>query len=98
MEAMAEFFEWINRLLGVSGPEELFFHPVFLGFCIVVFIITFVKGWKFFYLVIAGILGGALISWYLYPQDTNDLRALLTYLGALASMAVVLVYFGFIRE
>ncbi len=98
METMAEFFEWINRLLGVTTPEELFFHPVFLGFCVAALIFFFIKGWKAFYLIIAGILGGVLIYTYLGPEDTSDLKALLTFLGALAGMVVVLIYFGFIRE
>ena len=98
MERMADFFEWINRLLGVSTPEELIFHPGFLGLCILAFIYTFFKGWKFYYLVIAGFFGGALIFAYLYPQDTSDLRALLYFLGALAGMVVVLIYFAFVRE
>ncbi len=48
METMANFFEWINRLLGVSGPGELVMHPVFIGFCVVAFVYTVYTHMKYF--------------------------------------------------
>ncbi len=98
MQKMAEFFDWINSLLGVTSQEELIFHPVFLGFCILAFVYSFFKGWKLFYLVIAGVIGGAVIFSYLYPQDSSDLRGLLTFLGAIGGMVLLLVYLAFVRE
>ncbi len=48
MEAMANFFESINRLLGVSGPGELVMHPVFLGVCLAAFIYALVRAHEVF--------------------------------------------------
>jgi hypothetical protein len=98
MEALSNFFEAINRFLGVSGPGELVTHPVFLVLCIVAFLYTLFTGMKYFAVGIAGVLGTAVISHYLYPADTSNLGDLLTYVGVLGVFAVVLVYFGFIRE
>ncbi len=44
MEALTNFFEAINKLLGVSTPGELLFHPVFLGICIALFIYALATG------------------------------------------------------
>lgn len=98
METMAEFFDWINDLLGVKDQKELVLHPVFLGLCVAVFVYTLIKGWKSFYLTIAGFLGIIVISYYFYPVDSSDLRALLKFLGLVGVLALVLIYLGFVRE
>jgi hypothetical protein len=98
METLANFFEAINRLLGISGPGELVVHPVFIGICIVGFLYTLFTGMKYFAVGIAGVLGTTVITHYLYPQDTSNLGDLLTYVAVLGAMAIALVYFGFIRE
>jgi hypothetical protein len=98
METLGNFFEAINRLLGVSGPGELVTHPVFIGLCIVAFLYTLFTGMKYFAVGIAGVLGTVVISHYFYPSDTSNLGDLLTYVGALGVMSVILVYFGFIRD
>ncbi len=98
MESLANFFESINRLLGVKGPGELVVHPVFIGFCVVVFIYAVATRMKYFALSIAGLMGGTLIFHYLYPENSSDLGALLTFIGAMGALALFLVYMGFIRE
>lgn len=98
MEAMSNFFEWINRLLGVKGPGELLFSPIFLGICIAVFIYCLIKGWKFFSLSILGLLGGALIFHYFYPDKGSDLTQLITFLAATGGLVLALIYLGFVRE
>ncbi|HMK36886.1 MAG TPA: hypothetical protein VK463_17565 [Desulfomonilaceae bacterium] len=98
MEALANFFESINRLLGVSGPGELIHHPVFIVICVVLFFYTLFTGMKYFAVGIAAVLGTSVIVHYLYPTDTSNLGDLLTFIAALGVMAIVLVYFGFIRE
>ncbi len=98
MEKMAQFFDWINDLLGVEGPGELIFHPVFIGLCIAVFLYCLIKGWKLFAVAIYLILAGGVIFSYLYPEDASDLHGLLTFLGAMGAVVLIGVYFGFIRE
>ena len=98
METLTEFFEWINGLLGVKDQKELVLHPIFIGFCLVVFVYTLIKGWKSFYLTIAGFLGIAIIAHYFYPADSSDLRALLKFLGLVGGLSLVLIYLGFVRE
>lgn len=98
MDALANFFDAINRFLGVSGPGELIAHPVFIGICIVAFLYTLFTGMKYFAVGIAGVLGTTAIIHYLYPADTSNLGELLTFVGVLGLLAIVLVYFGFIRE
>ncbi|MGB6064287.1 MAG: hypothetical protein WBG50_05740 [Desulfomonilaceae bacterium] len=95
---MARFFDSINQLLGVKGPGELVVHPVFIGCCVVAFIYAVVTRMKYFALAIAGLMGGTLIFRYLYPENTADLGALLTFVGAMGILALLLVYLGFIRE
>lgn len=98
METLANFFESINRLLGVSGPRELIVNPIFIGLCIVFFLYSLFTGMRYFAVTIAGLLGVALIIHYLFPSDTSNLSDLITFVGALGVLAIVLVYFGFIRE
>jgi hypothetical protein len=57
-----------------------------------------VKGFKWLYLPIATVLGGGVIYNYLYPQDSSQLGDLLGFLGAMGALALVVVYFGFIRN
>ncbi len=97
METMSQFFESINRLLGIQHAGELLFHPVFIGLLIILFIYSFIKGWKGFYLSIAGLLGGGLIFKYLYPADSSDLLQLVKFLGAMGGFGLVLIYFGFVK-
>ena len=98
MEAMANFFESINRLLGVSGPGELVMHPVFLGVCLAAFIYALVARMKYFALTLAGLMGGAVIFHYLYPEQSSNLGDLLSFIVAMGGLALVLVYLGFIRD
>jgi hypothetical protein len=98
METMTQFFEWINSLLGVQSGGELVFHPVFIGSCVALFVYGLVKGFKWLYLPVATVLGGGVIYNYLYPQDSSQLGDLLGFLGAMGALALVVVYFGFIRN
>ncbi len=98
MEAMANFFESINRFLGVGGPGELVMHPVFLGLCLAAFIYAVVTRMKFFALTLAGLMGGAAIFHYLYPEQSTNLGDLLSFIVAMGGLALVLVYLGFIRD
>jgi len=98
METMANFFESINRALGVTGPGDLVMHPVFLGLCVVAFIYAWVTRMKFIALILAGLMGGAVIFHYLYPEQSSNLGDLLTFIVAMGLLALVLVYLGFIRD
>lgn len=98
MEAMANFFESINRFLGVGGPGELVMHPVFLGICLAAFIYALVTHMKYFALILAGLMGGAVIFHYLYPAEGSNLGDLLSFIVAMGGLALVLVYLGFIRD
>ncbi len=98
METMANFFESINRFLGVTGPGELLMHPAFLGLCLAFFIYAVVTHMKYFALTLAGVMGGAVIFHYLYPAEGSNLRDLLSFIAAMGGMVLVLVYLGFIRD
>jgi hypothetical protein len=98
METMANFFESINRFLGVTGPGELVMHPAFLGVCFVVFVYALVTRMKYFALILAGVMGGAVIFHYLYPAEGSKLGDLLTFVAAMGGLVLVLVYLGFIRD
>jgi hypothetical protein len=98
MEAMADLFEKVNSLLGVQGPAELVFSPWFLGFLVVVLVYSLVKGMKYFSVVTAGILGGAAIFHYTFPEDTSDLKALLIFFAFAGLLVLMLIYYAFIRE
>ncbi len=98
METLANFFESINRFLGVHGPGELVMHPVFIGLCIAGFIISLVMRMKFMSLAIAALVGGALIFHYFYPASGSDLAGLMKFLAAMGGLALVLIYLGFIRD
>lgn len=98
METLAQFFDRINELLGVSGPGELIFHPVFIGLCLAALIYSVIKGYKFSALAIFGLLVGGVIFNYLYPEDSSDLHELIKFLAAMGGLALVIVYLGFVRE
>ncbi|MEJ2717134.1 MAG: hypothetical protein P8182_08335 [Deltaproteobacteria bacterium] len=98
METMSNFFESLNTLLGVKTPGELLFNPIFIGICIAVFIYCLIKGWKFFSLTILGLLGGALIFHYFYPEKGSDLTQLVMFLAVMGGLLLVLIYLGFVRE
>jgi len=98
MEAMAEFFEWINSLLGVKSGSELIFHPVVIGLFVVMFIYSVIMRMKYFALSIAGIVGGAAIFVYMFPADSSNLSELLKFVAAMGGLGLVLLYLGFIRD
>ncbi|AFM24000.1 hypothetical protein [Desulfomonile tiedjei] len=98
METMSNFFEAINRFLGVSTPGELVFHPVFMGVCIVIFLYTLFTGMKYFAVGLAAIMGGAAIIHYFYPENSSNLSELIKFVGIMGAFALVLIYFGFVRD
>ena len=98
METLANFFDWINDLLGVSGSGELVTHPVFIGLCVIIFVYALLTGQKFMALGIFGLISGGLTYYYLYPKGTVQLYDLLSFLAVLGVIALVIIYFGFIRE
>jgi len=98
MDALASFFEWINRMLGVGGPRELVFHPVFIGTCVAIFVYAVATGKRFLAVGLGGLMGGAVIVHYLYPEDSSNLGELIKFISALGGLALVVVYFGFVRE
>ncbi len=98
MEALANFFEAINKFLGVSTPGELLFHPVFLGACIILFIYALATGMRYFAVIMAGLMGSATIIHYMYPESASDLSALIKFVAVMGAFGLVLVYFGFLRE
>jgi hypothetical protein len=85
-------------MLGVSGPKELLFHPVFLGFCVILFIYALVSRMKYIALGIGGLIGASVVVHYLYPKDTSNLSELVQFLGAMGVLALLLVYIGFVRD
>ena len=98
MQHLANFFEWINRLLGVSGPGELVMHPVFIGICVALLLYSVARRRKFMILGLGGLMGSAVIFHYLYPKDSTNLTDLITFIGAMGLFALLLVYFAFVRE
>lgn len=98
MNTLFSFFDAINNYLGVNTPTDLLLHPAFIILCIILFLYALFTGMKYMAIIIAGFLGTGVIIHYLYPSNTSDLGSLLTFLGALGAMALVLIYFGFIRE
>jgi hypothetical protein len=98
MQTMANFFESINRLLGVGGPGELIFHPVFIGVCILLFLYALARRRKILTLGVGALMGFAAAFHYLYPRDSSNLTELLTFLVAVGLIALFLVYFAFVRE
>ena len=98
METLTNFFDWINDLLGVSGAGELATHPVFIGLCVIIFVYALLTGQKYIALGVFGLIAGSLTYHYLYPKGTVQLYDLLTFLAVMGAIALVILYFGFIRE
>jgi hypothetical protein len=98
METLGHFFESINQLLGVTGPGELIFHPVFIGICVVLFLYGVFAGKKVLAVGLGGLMAGALVFKYLYPEDASQLGTLIKFLAAMGGVALLVVYFGFVRE
>lgn len=98
METLANFFESINSALGVKGPGELVFHPIFIGSCVVAFIYFVLTRMKYFALLVGGLMGSAVIVHYWYPKNTSNLTELVYFLGAMGVLALLLVYIGFVRD
>lgn len=98
MEALTNFFQSINQMLGVAGPGELIFHPVFLGICMVLFLYGLFAGKRFMAVGLGAFMAGAAIFHYLYPEDSSQLGELIKFLAAMGAVALIAVYFGFIRE
>jgi hypothetical protein len=98
MQSLANFFEWINRLLGVSSPGELVVHPVFIGICVILFLYAVARRNKFLTIGLGGMMGSAAIIHYLYPKDASNLTDLVTFIAAMGLFALLLLYFGLVRE
>jgi hypothetical protein len=98
METLTHFFDWINDLLGVKSGGELVTHPIFIGFCVLIFIYAWFSGQKIVALSVFGLLAGGACYYYLYPKDTVQLYDLLVFLAVMGAIALIIIYFGFIRE
>jgi len=98
MQAMARFFDWINSLLGVESGSELLFHPIIIILCLIGFVYSVVMHMKYFAIGIAGLMGGALIFKYFFPEDTSNLPELIKFVAAMGGLALVLLYLGFIKD
>jgi len=73
-------------------------HPVFIGLCVLVIVYAVFTGLKWLSVPALGLVGGALIYVYLYPEDASNLMALMKFLLAMGGLALLMVYFGFIRD
>jgi len=98
METLTDLFDWINDLLGVSSGAELALHPVFIGFCVLILIYAWFSGQKYVALGLFGLLAGSACYYYLFPKGAVQLSDLLIFLGTMGAIALVIIYFGFIRE
>ena len=99
METLASIFDWFNEFLGVSGAGQLVVHPVFIGFCVALLLYAFISGQKFLGLTMVGLLGGGVITHYLYPSGHHPpLTDLLTFIAAMGGLLLILIYIGFIRD
>jgi hypothetical protein len=98
MQAMAEFFDAINRWLGVTGPADLAFHPVFIGIAVIAFVYAVYTRMKYIAVAIAAIMGGAILIYYLYPQDTSNLGELVQFLAGMIGLGFLIAYVSFIRD
>jgi hypothetical protein len=98
MNALSDFFDKINNSLGVNNPTDLIINPWFMGLCIAAFLFTLFLRMKYLALGIAGFLGFGVIIHYYYPIEVSDLGDLLKFVGIMGGYALVLLYFGFIRE
>ncbi|MFC1833300.1 hypothetical protein ACFL2Q_01030 [Thermodesulfobacteriota bacterium] len=98
MESVTKLFESFNEFLGIEKASDLLSNPIFIAICVAFLVYSLIKGWKIFSLGILAMLGGALIVVHLYPEDTSNLAELMKFFGAMGGMALVIIYFGFIRE
>ncbi len=99
MEILTNFFEWINDLLGVSGGGELVINPVFIGFCVLIFVYAILTGQKFIAVAVFGLISGSLSYYYLYPKENVvQIYDLLVFLAVMGLIAIIMIYFAFIRE
>jgi hypothetical protein len=99
METLASLFDWINEFLGVSSAGQLVVHPVFIGLCVIFLLYAFLTGQKFVGLAMVGLLGGGVITHYLYPPGHHPpLTDLLTFIAAMGGLLLILIYIGFIRD
>ena len=98
METLANFFDRINDLLGVSGSGELATHPVFIGLCVIIFIYAWLTGQKYIALAVFGVVSGSLTYYYFYPKGTVQIGDLLSFIAIMGVIAIIIIYFGFIRE
>lgn len=98
METLANLFDRINDLLGVSSGAELALHPVFIGFCVLILIYAWFSRQKIVALGIFGLLAGSASYYYLYPKDSVELYDLLVFLAVMSAIALIIIYFGFIKE
>jgi hypothetical protein len=99
METLTNLFDRINDLLGVSSGAELATHPIFVGFCVLVFIYAWISGQKIVALGLFGLLAGSASYYYLYPKGSSvQLYDLLVFLAVMGAIALIIIYFGFIRE
>ena len=98
METLTNFFESINKLLGVSTPMELAFHPLFMGLVVVLFLYALFTGMKYFACTLGGLMGGAAAIHYLYPENASDLGQLLKFVAAMGALGLLLLYIGFVRD
>jgi hypothetical protein len=98
MQHLTNFFEWINKVLGVSGPAELVQHPVFIGICVLLLLYGIARRRKFMVLGLGALMGSTVIFHYFYPKDSTNLTELITFIAAMGLFALLLVYFAFVRE
>jgi hypothetical protein len=98
MQHLTNFFEWINKVLGISGAGELVTHPVFIGICVLLLLYGVARRRKFMVLGLGGLMGSTVIFHYLYPADSTNLTDLITFIAAMGLLALLLVYFAFVRE
>ncbi len=98
MDTLASIFDWINDFLGVTGAGQLVIHPIFIGFCVILLLYAFFTGQKYIGLAMVGLLGGGVITHYLYPPGQPQLTDLLYFLAAMGGLVLILIYLGFIRD
>jgi hypothetical protein len=64
--------------------------------------LIFAYGWwtgqKYIALGIFGMISGSLTYYYLYPKGTVQIMDLLSFLAVMGLIALLIIYFGFIRE
>ncbi len=99
LKILADFFDWINHLLGVSSSSELAVNPIFLGFCAILFLYAVVTEQKYVALGLFGLLAATAICDHFYPNHPEtELYDLLFFLAMMGILAILMIYFGLIRE